>query len=111
MGYLEALGDAGTGIPITPLADDRKTAYTGEYALADASDERVQITLSGAGQLSIGLKDELGYSSSRRIHHLGNDEFFPAGVPSVRVRFVMSGEKALTLTIVDRTPVLVANRV
>jgi hypothetical protein len=111
LAYLETLGDAGAGIATTPLDDARKPAYVGDYSVEGAGDTRVRITLDDNKRLSMEMDDVAGYKNSQRIHYLGDDAFYPAGVPSVQVRFAMENEIARSLTIVRGEPLLVANRV
>jgi hypothetical protein len=111
LAYLETLGDAGNGIATTPLDDSRKPAYVGDYMVEGAGDARVRVTLDDNKRLSLETDDVAGWKNSNRIHYLGDDAFYPAGVPSVQVRFAMENEIARSLTIVRGEPMLVANRV
>lgn len=111
LAYLETLGDAGAGIATTPLDDARKPAYTGDYSVEGAGDARVRVALDDNQRLSLEMDDPAGYKISQRIHYLGDDAFYPAGVPSVQIRFAMEKEIARSLTIAGREPMLVANRV
>jgi len=107
LAYLEGLGDAGNGPRVEPLADDRKPAFVGAYSIDGAADERLDVTLDAKGQLSIGKGDIV----SRRMHHAGGDEFFPAGVPSVRIRFDVRGGAARGFTMTEHGATLNATRV
>lgn len=105
--YLEGLGDAGNGPRVEPLADERKPLFVGSYAIDGAAGERLDVTLDAKGQLSIG-KGEL---VSRRMHHAGGDEFYPAGVPSVRIRFDVRDGAARAFTMTEQGAVIAATRV
>lgn len=109
--YLEGLGDADQGIGVAPLANELKPAYVGEYALEGMTPDRLEIKMDTSGQLRIEAKMEDGYVISRWIHYLGNGEFYPAGVGSVRLRFEVAGNKARSLTLVEREPILTAKRI
>lgn len=107
LAYLEGLGDAGNGPRVEPLADERKPAFVGTYAIDGAADERLDVTLDAKNQLSIGK----GSFVSRRMHHAGGEEFFPAGVPSVRIRFDVREGAARSLTMTENGAVIAATRV
>ena len=97
LAYLESLGDAGVGLKDTPLAADRKQRYLGQFA-SERADLKLVCRLNNAGQLVVDLQVGEAKSGNRVIRYLGDDEFFPAGVPSVRLRFVLEGEKANSVT-------------
>ena len=95
--YLEALGDAGAGLKITPLAAENKPRYLGQFA-SKQGDLKLVCRLNKAGLLVVDVQAGESQSNGRLIHYLGGDEFFPAGVPSVRIRFVLDKEKANSVT-------------
>lgn len=101
--YLESLGDAGVGLKVTPLAADRKHRYLGQFS-ADGADLKLACRLNKAGQLVVDLQVGEAQSGNRIIHYHGDDEFFPAGVPSVRIRFAVDGEKANSVTLSGSVP-------
>jgi hypothetical protein len=104
LAFLESLGDANISPTTAPLPDREKLRYVGTYSVEGAPDVRLEVTLSQRGQLTILRKDE----GSCNIHYVGKDEFFPAGVPSTRIRFTLREGKAHSLTIIERVPVLTA---
>jgi hypothetical protein len=108
LAYLKSLGDAGETIKVAPLEVARKPFYVGQYAVEDGN-ERFEIKLNKGGQLTIDIKVD-GDNNSRWINYLGNDEFFPSGVPSVRLRFDVQDGKARAFTINDDKLVLTATR-
>jgi hypothetical protein len=110
LAYLESLGDAGQVAQTVPLADDRKKVYVGRYAVEGAATP-LEVKIDKGGRLTIEIQAEPDYRVSRWINHAGQDEFFPAGVPSVRIRFDVQGGKARSLTLIEREPVVTANRV
>jgi hypothetical protein len=101
--YLEGLGDAGVGLKATPLAADRRPRYLGQFA-SERADLKLACRLNKAGQLVVDLQAGDAQSGNRVIHYLGGDEFFPAGVPSVRIRFALDREKATSVTLRGSVP-------
>lgn len=99
--YLEALGDAGKGLKVTPLAAEDRPRYLGQFAQPGL---KVVCRLNKSGQLVIEFHAGESQSTTHSIHFLGNDEFFPAGVPSVRVRFALDRGKATSLTVRGSVP-------
>jgi hypothetical protein len=110
LAYLESLGDAGTGLKVTPLPADRKATYLGKFASEEA-DVRLTCRANQGSQLMVDIQSGKAASSTRNIHYLGEDEFFPAGVPSVRFRFTVKDGKAQAVTIQGSDPFLTATRV
>lgn len=107
--YLESLGDAGGASKVVPLkAEDRKK-YVGSYA-CKGPDLKVTCRLNKAERLVLDLRTADNASDGRLIHYLGDDEFFPAGVPSVRFRFALDQGTATTLTIKGLAPELTLQR-
>ncbi len=104
--YLESLGDAGIPLPSKPLADDQAGTYVGQYRFgpsdADVFDvkfEKSQLTLLRPG------------GTPRRLWMTGEHEFFPAGAPDVKIRFLAKDGKSTRVSIVEREPLLTADRV
>jgi hypothetical protein len=108
--YLEGLGDAGVGLKVTSLPAVRKSTYLGKYA-SESVDVRLECRLNKGGQMVVDIQSGKSASVPRFIHYLGDDEFFPAGVPSVRFRFVVEAGKAKSVTIRESNPILTAVRV
>jgi len=104
--YLESLGDAGTPLPSSPLAEDQAEAYVGQYRFGPhASDvfeikfEKSMLNISRAGD------------SPRRLLFTRNHEFFPSGAPNVKIRFQTTDGKATSVMVIEREPVITAQRV
>jgi hypothetical protein len=70
-----------------------------------AASQNHQISFAG-----IPIQAHESQSNGRVIHYLGNDDFIPAGVPSVHIRFVSEGEKVSSLTISGSVPELKLGR-
>jgi hypothetical protein len=107
--YLEGLGDAGVTLKVMPLAADGKQKYLGQFASERASLQLV-CRLNNAGNLVVDLQAGEARSANRVIHFLGDDEFFPSGVPSVRLRFVLEREKATSVTLRGSVPEMTLRR-
>lgn len=107
--YLETLGDAGQGIPTPALDDERRKIFVGVFRIAGGP--RAEVKLSSPKQLSLIVTDPATpYSANRWIHHAGNEEFYPAGAPAVRVKFTIENGKAAALSIVDGPHTVTAAR-
>jgi hypothetical protein len=107
--YLETLGDAGVGLKVTPLAAEDRQRYLGQFASKQA-DLKLACRLNKAGLLVVDVQAGEAQSNNRIIHYLGDDEFFPSGVPSVRIRFVREKEKANSVTIRGSVPEVTLQR-
>jgi hypothetical protein len=59
---------------------------------------------NNAGLLVVDVRAGEAQSNNKIIHYLGDDEFFPAGVPSVRLGFRVEQEKASSVTIRGSVP-------
>jgi len=93
-----------------PLAEDRKPLFVGDYVIDGAAPDEtpLRVVIDKKSQLKIEKPDVI----SQRLIHVAADEFCPAGVPSVRLRFEM-GEPgpARSLTLIEGEPILVAKRI
>jgi hypothetical protein len=107
--YLEGLGDAGVGLKVTPLAAENKQKYMGQF-VSKQLDLKLVCRLNKTGQLVVDVQAGESQSNNRIIQFLADDEFFPSGVPSVRIRFVLEKEKATSLTIRGSVPEVTLQR-
>jgi hypothetical protein len=107
--YLESLGDAGTGAKITPLAAADKPRYLGKFA-SQQIDLKLECRLNKAGLLVVDVQSGESRSGNRIIHHAGADEFFPSGVPSVRMHFVRDRDTTNAVTIRGSVPEVTLQR-
>jgi len=103
--YLESLGDAGNAPEVKPIEEAEKRKYIGTYAYGPGEGERFEIRMDDRGNLIF----QAAGGSRMRIHSLGNDEFFPAGVPSTKLGFDLVKSPAV-LTISATTLTLLATR-
>jgi hypothetical protein len=111
MAYLVGLGDADVGHKVTPLPADRKEAFLGQFA-SEEVDVRLECRVNTNGQLTVAIQQAQAETVSRfNLYYVGDDEFFPSGVPSVRLRFAVEGGKAKSVSVRGIDPVLTAKRV
>lgn len=104
--YLKSLGDAGNGPTVLPITDAEKQKFVGVYSYGARENDRIEITIDDRGNL---LFQQSGNASRTRIHSVGNDEFFPAGVPTTRFAFDVAKSPAV-LTISAGPQTLVSTR-
>src|SRR5256885_2117151 len=102
--FLQSLGDADAD-PTIPLGDDEITALSGTYPFGLGVNQRIDVTadrtLSKAwsymySPLTWTRKGTMG----RPLVHLGGHVFYPAGAPSVRIRF-SEGKDGAFMTVDD----------
>jgi hypothetical protein len=78
-------------------------AYLGEYV-----DKETGLTMicrtNRNGQLVADFHTSTNQSNGRLLRYTGNDAYFPAGVPSVKVAFVVSGGSAKSATVKGSVP-------
>ena len=96
--YLESLGDADIGHKVAPLPADRKEAFLGKYA-SEENAVNLECRLNSGGRLLMVIQRANVEVASQMMHYVGDDEFFPSGVPSVRFRFSVEGGKAKSVSI------------
>jgi hypothetical protein len=106
---LQSLGDADAE-PEAPLADEEKTKLLGAYSFGIGVTQQIDVTMQQnqgmkAGQFTWTRKGTMG----RPLYHLGKREFYPAGAPDVRIRFVEDGT-AMVMTVNDGEVALSARR-
>lgn len=108
--YLESLGDAGQGLKVLTLEEENKQKYLGEY-VSKQPDVKALCKLNNSKRLVVDFRSGETQSTGRLIHYLGDDTFFPAGVPSVRIHFKVENEKTTTLTIQGSVPTITLQRI
>jgi len=107
--YLESLGDADRGIKVAALPADRKELFVGKFA-SEKPDVRLTFRLNKADLMVVEIQAGKEGSAQQVIRYLGDDEFFPSGVPSVRFRFAIVDNKAMTVTLRGVDTILTAKR-
>jgi hypothetical protein len=111
LAYLLSLGDADVTNKVVDLPAVRKEVYVGKYA-SEETGIRLECKVSKSGQLQMEIQQGKEETLSRsNIHYVGNDEFFPSGVPSVRFVFAVEGKTAASVAIRGTDPILTAKRV
>jgi hypothetical protein len=103
--FLQSLGDADTDPP-APLSDSEIAALAGTYVFGFGVNQQIDLTAERReNTLTWTRKGMMG----RPLVHLGDRSFYPAGAPSVRIRFAEEGA-SVVMTIYDPEVVLVALR-
>ena len=109
--FLQSLGDADAEPPV-PLTDSENAAMLGTYIFGvgvaqqiDVTSERRQGMMSMYSPLTWTRKGTMG----RPLFHLGGHAFYPAGAPSVRIRFT-EDKDGVVMTVNDPQLVLTARR-
>jgi hypothetical protein len=108
--YLEELGDANGGLEVVPLAAESIHKYLGQFA-SNQTDLKLICRLNKAERLVVDVQTADNQSNGRLIHYHGDDEFSPAGVPSVRIRFAVGNEKSTAVTLSGTVPELTLQRI
>jgi hypothetical protein len=108
--FLQSLGDA-DGEPEVPLADEERTKLLGTYAFGIGVTQQIEVSMQQSQGMKTGVftwtrKGSIG----RPLYHLGKREFYPAGAPEVRIKFVEDGP-AMVMTVIDGEMTLTARRV
>jgi hypothetical protein len=70
------------------------------------ADLKLICRLNKAERLVVDVQTDDNQSNGRLIHYQGDDEFYPAGVPSVRIRFAIGEEKSTAVTMRGTVPEL-----
>lgn len=108
--YLESLGDAGIGLKAAALPDERKPRYLGDF-VSRRTGLKLTCRLNKAGKLVVDVHSGEFQTNNRLIVYLGDDEFYTAGVLSVRLRFAFANGKATAVTIRGSVPEVSLQRV
>jgi hypothetical protein len=110
--FLQSLGDADAEPPVA-LSDADITKLIGTYTFGVGVNQQIEVTFDhreGVSAMYSPLTWTRKGSMGRPLVHLGDRVFYPAGAPSVKIRFE---EKAssVVMTICDPELVLVAHQV
>ncbi len=105
LAYLDDLGDADVRATNLPLLLE-KEVYVGTYVFGSGALDRFEVAVSSQGILSLQRAE----GTPRNLFHQGEHEFHPAGAPSARVRFEVSGSNVSALEIRNPAVVLRAER-
>jgi hypothetical protein len=108
--FLQSLGDA-DGEPEVPLADEERTKLLGTYAFGIGVTQQIEVSMQQSQGMKTGVFTWTRRGSiGRPLYHLGKREFYPAGAPEVRIKFVEDGP-AMVMTVIDGEMTLTARRV
>jgi hypothetical protein len=100
--FLESLGDADWETT-APITEEEMAALSGVYVYGPGATEQIEIA-AVKGQLMFTRKG----GSARRLFHVGDHAFHPAGADAVRIRFSGTRAAGMTLTVHDPDVVLTA---
>ena len=104
--YLESLGNADIKPKSLDVTDEEKKKYAGEYRFGDGEGEIFVVDTHRLGFLQIGRKG----SSPRKLNKIDESSFSPAGAPSVKIIFKVTGDKVVSLSIHEPQPLVTAVR-
>jgi hypothetical protein len=109
--FLRSLGDSDADRPV-PISDSEIAAFAGTYVFGFGTSEHIDLIAerrenvpSIYSPLTWTRKGMMG----RPLVYLGDRSFYPAGAPSVRIRFEEK-DSSVVMTIYDPDVVLVARR-
>jgi hypothetical protein len=113
--FLQSLGDADADAPVS-LPADEAAHLTGTYVFGEGATQQVELNAdlkmyvnnkmyTHPPQLNWTRKGTM----TRSLFHLGDHTFYPAGAPSVRIRFT-EHEGTVLMTVSDPELVLTARR-
>ncbi len=108
--YLETLKDTGRGLATAPLSDEQQRAYLGQYRCAKPL-VNFTVRLNNSRRLVVDVQVGNDEVVTRVLHHVGNDEFLPGTVPSVRFRFQVAEGQARSAVLRDHALNITATRV
>src|ERR1700676_78645 len=109
--FLQSQGDADADPPV-PLSDSEMAALAGTYVFGFGASQQIDLTAERRESVS-SMYSPLTWTRKgmmgRPLVHLGDRSFYPAGAPSVRIRFAEE-DVSVVMTIYDPEVVLVAHR-
>jgi hypothetical protein len=108
--FLKSLGDADAAPKIEPLTEESKQAVLGEY-VSQSHDLKMVCKLNRNGQLVADFQTSQSQSNGRLLRYKGNAAYFPAGVPSVTVQFMVKDGTATVATVGGSVPTVALIRV
>lgn len=105
--YLESLGNADEKPKSLEINEEEKKKFLGEYRFGDIEGEVLFVELHRQGFLQLGRKG----SSGRGLRKVDENTFSPAGAPSVKVIFKIKDDQAISLSIHEPEPLVIAVRI
>lgn len=108
--YLQSLGDAGKGYDVKELPAALSEALLGKFASAETG-VLLECRLNKRRRLVTDIQSGQIKTNAQLIHYIGENEFYPSGVPSVRLKFTIDAMKAKSVTIHAKAVELTLHRV
>ena len=115
LAYLHSLGDADMASP-TPLTEKERKAICGSYQIGHDSSHRIEVSDDVHAYANTPMYTHVPqlnwkYDSAmaRPLFHLGGMKFYPAGGPSIEIRFEEAAQ-TMRMTVKDGGDVLSASR-
>jgi hypothetical protein len=105
--YLEVLGNADNKTKNLDVNEDEKKKLLGEYRFGTGEGEIFVVDMNKNGGLQIGRKGLFG----RALNKIDENTFTPAGAPSVKIIFKMQNDKAVSLSVHEPEPLVIAVRI
>jgi hypothetical protein len=109
--FLQSLGDADAEPP-APLSDNEIAALAGTYLFGLGVSQQIELTVEqrkGVSSMYSPMTWTRKGTMGRPLVHLGDHAFYPAGAPSVRIRFA-DDKGGVVMTVSDPQLVLTARR-
>jgi hypothetical protein len=114
--FLQSLNDADQDDVAKPLSAEEVTLLSGTYVFGVSTTEQVEVDAdmkSYVNSKAYSHPPQLNWTRkggmTRPLFHLGDHTFYPAGAPSVRIRFTEEAN-AVVMTVSDPELVLTARR-
>ena len=105
--YLESLGDADIKPKSLDVTEEEKKKYLGEYRFGTGEGEIFVVDLDRLGFVQMGRKG----SFPRALRKVDENTFSPAGAPSVKIIFKITDDKAVSLSVHEPEPLVIAVRI
>ncbi len=105
--YLESVGNADAKPKSIDITEEEKKRYLGEYRFGEGENESFVVDVHRLGFLQLARKG----SSARKLNKIADNSFAPAGAASVSIIFKVTDDKAVSLSVHEPEPLVVAVRV
>lgn len=105
LAYLESLGDADIGPPVKAIDEKELDRFLGRYGATAGAEGTFDVTVEKGRAMFVRAGE-----ASRPLHYMGENEFFPAGAPTTRLKFALEGERAASVTITGAAALVEAVR-
>ena len=105
--YLGTLGNADMKPKNIEMTEEEKKKYLGEYRFGNGENEIFIVDTHRLGFLQVARKG----SQPRRMSKIDENIFSPAGAPSVKLIFKITGDKAVSLIVHEPEPLVTALRI